>query len=130
MANNFINGKAGTVTIGGTQFASEQYSFTHEVDLDDITYTQAGGATAQVLLPGYERASGTITFVYDTLNVATIYSLRAGQLITLALLPDGSKSYSFSAYSGSFTFSSGPKAGTVRCTTNFRSTGTITQASS
>lgn len=130
MPNTFINGKVGTITIGGSQFAAEQYEFQHEVTLDDITYTQAGGATAQVMLPGYEKASGTISFVYDTLNVAQIQSMRAGQLMALSLQPDGTRPYSFNAYSGTFRWSSGPKAGTVRGTTSFQSTGTITQPTS
>lgn len=129
---NFIHGKLGTISLNSNLFNAEQFDFTESTTLDDITYTVSGGATSKILLPGYNWAVGTITFVYDTNNQPTIapYDMVPGQLLTLILYPDGTKPYSFSAYSGSFRFASGPKAGTVRCTTNFESTGAITHPSS
>jgi hypothetical protein len=56
--------------------------------------------------------------------------LKAGALMALVLYPDGTKPFSFSAYLGTFTFSSGPQAGAVKCSCNFRSTGVITQPTS
>lgn len=133
MANNFVAGYKGTVTIGGTQFAALQFDLTITTPLDDITYTQAGGATWAVKIPGYSSAKGTISFVYDTLNqpVLSPQNMTPGTLMTLVLTPEGSKSYSFSAYSGEFSFSSGPQSGIgVKCTTSFESTGTVTLPSS
>lgn len=129
---NFINGKEGTVSINGSLFNAEQFEFEEETPLDDITYSQTGGANYKVLLPGYNSAKGTISFVYDTNNQPTIapYDMVPGTLMALILYPDGTKPYAFSAYSGRFRFSSGPKAGTVRCTTSFESTGAITHPTS
>lgn len=130
---NFAQGWKGTISINGTLFNALQYSFTETTDLEDITYTQASGATAQVLLPGYKKVNGTISFVYDTANQPTIspFDMRAGTLMTLILYPEGTKPYSFQAYSGQFEFSSGPQAGTsVKCSTNFSSTGAITEPTS
>lgn len=126
---NFVHGKSGRVTIGGSEMAALQYDFTDETDLEDITYTQSTGATAQILIPGYEKASGSISFVFDTNNLPAV-TMKAGTLMTLVLYPEGTKAYSFQAYSGSFRFSSGPQAGAVKCTTSFRSTGPITQPTS
>lgn len=129
MPNTFIHGRLGTITIGGTLFASEQYDYTEEIQLEDITYTVSGGVTFQVLLPGYAKVSGTITFVYDTSNqpVLSPQNMIPGTLMALVLYPDGTKPYTFSAYAGTFRFPSGPKAGPVRCTTNFQSTGNVTR---
>ena len=125
---NFISGRLGTISINSNLFFSEQYDFEEATTLDDITYTIAGGATFKILLPQYNWATGTITFVYDTANQPTIapFDMRAGTLMALILYPDGTKPYTFNAYSGNFRWASGPKAGTVRCTTRFESTGAIT----
>lgn len=128
----FHHGKDGTIQIGGTFFAAEQFSYTGEVDLEDITYCQGVGTTSQILIPGYKKASGTITFVWDSANLPTVspQQLTEGTLMALTLYPDGAKAFSVSAYSGSFGFSSGPKAGACRCTTSWRSTGPFTEPTS
>lgn len=129
---NFISGKEGTISINGNLFNAEQYDFEESTTLDDITYCRPGGATFKILLPQYNWATGTITFVYDTNNQPTIspFDMRPGMLMAMILYPDGTKPYGFNAYSGNFRFGSGPKAGTVRCTTRFESTDTITHPTS
>jgi hypothetical protein len=56
--------------------------------------------------------------------------MTPGQPMTLVLSPDGTKQYSFGAFSGQFAFASGPQAGDVECSTNFESSGAITVPSS
>lgn len=126
MANNFIHGKSGTVTIGGNLFYVEQFSFEMSNGLADITHSGAAGC--QVMLPGIMSATGRLTFVYDTLNQPTVSPLNQtpGQSMVLVLSPDGTKQFSFTAFSEGLSFSSGPKAGAVEVTTSFRSSGTIT----
>lgn len=123
----FVHGKDGTISIGGNQFAALSFDCEHSCDLEDITFA-AGGATAQVMIPGYEKVSGSISFVYDTANKPTVspQNMKPGTLMTLTLKPDGVDTFSFSAYSGSFKFTSGPQGGAVKCTTTFASTGPIT----
>ena len=127
-APNFIAGYKGTVTINANLFYAEQVDFEEQTTLDDITYTRAGGATFKILLPQYNWANGTITFVYDTANKPTVspYDMRPGTLMALVISPDGVDQFSFNAYSGNFRFATGPKAGTVRCTTRYESTDAIT----
>lgn len=129
---NFISGRLGTISINGNLFNAEQFDIEEATTLDDITYTIAGGVTYKVLLPQYNWVTGTITFVYDTANQPTIAPLDMipGQLMALILYPDGTKPYSFNAYSGNFRFASGPKAGTVRCTTRYESTGLVSHPTS
>lgn len=132
-APDFAQGWKGTVSIAGNLFNALQYDFTETTPLEDITYTQAGGATCAIKLPGYKSASGTITFVYDRANQPTVApsDLRAGTLLVLVLYPEGTKPFSCSAYSGSFTFSSGPQAGvSVKCSTSWESTGPIIEPAS
>lgn len=128
----FISGRLGTININGSYFNAEQYTFNEQTTLDDVTYTLVGGATYKVLLPQYNWATGVITFVYDTSNQPVIspYNMIPGTLMVMILYPDGTKPYSFSAYSGQFQFGSGPKTGTCRCTTNFESTGNISHPTS
>lgn len=130
----FIHGKLGTISINGSLFNSTQFKFSEKVvgGLQDITYSQAGGATYQTMLPGYNGVSGSITFIYDVNNQPVIapYDMIPGQLMTLILYPDGTKPYSFDAYSGQFDWGSGPKAGPVEVTVNFESTGTVSHPTS
>lgn len=123
---NFISGVKGTVQINGNLFYVKQFKFRMFIALDDITHSGAQGA--QVKLPGVYGAEGDLTFTFDTANQPTVspYNMTPGQLLQLVLEPDGSKAYSFSGYSGEFTFQSGPKAGDVECTTHVESTGLIT----
>jgi hypothetical protein len=127
---NFISGVKGTVTIGGNLFYVKQFKFRMFVALDDITHSGAAGY--QVKLPGVLGAEGDLTFTFDTANQPTVspYNMTPGTLMALNLSPDGTKPYTFSAYSGEFTFASGPKAGDVECTTHAESTGAITVPSS
>ena len=129
---NFISGKLGTISINANLFNAEQYDYEEATTLDDITYTTSGGANFKILLPQYNWATGTITFVYDIANQPTIapYDMIPGLLLAMILLPDGTKPFTFNAYSGNFRFASGPKAGTVRCTTRYESTGAITRPTS
>lgn len=126
---NFIHGKLGTVSINGSLFNSMQYKFSEKVvgGLSDITYTQASGATAQVMIAGYNGVSGSITFIYDTNNQPTIapFDMIPGTSMALILYPDGTKPYTFNAISGQFDWGSGPKNGPVEVTVSFESTGTI-----
>ncbi len=127
---NFIHGKLTTIQIAGTQFAGLTASYNETLsDLTDITYTQASGATFGVFIPGYNFATGTITFVYDTANspVLSPQNMIPGTLMTLVVSPDGTKLYSFNAYSGKFQWTGGPKSGPVMCSTDYTSTGTITR---
>jgi hypothetical protein len=130
---NFIHGRLGTVSIGGSLFNSLQFDFESNITLDDITYSQAGGATGKVLLPGIYWAIGTITFVYDTNNqpvLAPFTFQPTGNLMALILYPDGTKPFAFSAYSGQLKWGSGPKAGPTNCSTRFESTGNISYPAS
>ncbi len=139
MANTFVHGRLGTVSLAGpstagpTLFAVLQFSFKWITSLSDITFTVSGGATAKRILPGYYWATGTLTFVYDTTNqpVLSPQQMTPNTLMALILYPEGTKPYSFNAYSGEFDFTSGPQGNTpVSCTTNFESDGAITPPSS
>jgi len=130
MANNFVHGKSGTVTIGGNAFYVTQFQFTMTNDLTDVTHSGASGYG--VVIPGVTRATGNLTFVFDTLNQPTVAPINQtpGQSMSLVLSPDGTKQYSFTAYSGELSFTSGPSAGAVQATTSFQSSGAITVPSS
>lgn len=133
MANNFIHGKLSTISIGGTFFAGLSFQYNEKLsDLTDITYTLSGGQTFQIMLPGYNGATGTLSFIYDTLNQPTLppQNMIPGTLMTLVLSPDGTKLWSFQAYSGAFSMPGGPTSGPVKCSTDFSSTGVITRPTS
>lgn len=129
----FVHGKLSTVQIGGTYFAGLTINYNEDLsDLTDITYTQSGGATWAVMLPGYNKATGTISFVYDINNqpVLSPENMIPGTLMTLILSPDGTKLYSLSAYSGKFSWAGGPRTGPTACSTDWSSTGTVTRPAS
>lgn len=134
MANTFIHGKLSTIQFGGTYFAALTVKYSEGLsDLSDVTYTQSGGATWQIMLPGYSKASGSLTFVYDTLNqpVLSPQSQIAGALMSMIFSPDGTKLFTFSAYSEGFDIPGGPQVkGPVVCTTNWQSTGVVTRPTS
>jgi hypothetical protein len=133
VANAFVHGKLTTITIAGTQFAGLTFSYDEKLsDLTDITYTVSGGQTFGIFIPGYNFATGTLTFIYDTLNqpVLSPQLMIPGTLMTLVGSPDGTKLYSFNAYSGEFQWAGGPTAGPVKCSTNYNSTGPITRPTS
>jgi hypothetical protein len=131
---NFIHGKLGTISLGGSLFNAESFEFVETAPLEDITYSRSGGASYADKIPGYSSVSGTITFVYDTNNQPVIspYNMLPQQSSPAAMIlyPDGTKAYSFNAYFGTLRWSSGPKAGACRCTATFESTGTVTHPSS
>lgn len=133
MANNFVNGKLGTITLAGTQFATMKYSFKETLsDVTDITYTQAGGATFAVKQPGYNMCAGTLTFVYDTLNQPVIApNLIPGQTIAMVLYPEGTKPYAITALLTEQGWDTGPQVkGPVVVTVPWESTGPYTRPTS
>ena len=129
MANAFVHGKFTTLQIGGSYFAALTCDYNGGLsDLSDITYTQVGGATWQILLPGYSKASGSLSFVFDTLNQPTFgaFNQNPGQLMTLIFSPDGTKLFTLSAYSGTLAIPGGPAVkGPVACKTTWESTGAV-----
>lgn len=119
--------------MAATQFAVNVFTFQEETTLDDITFTQAGSATFQTVLAGYLKASGTLTFVYDTLNKPFLapYSIVTGTMVAMVLQPDGAGSFTFpTAAIQNFAWGSGPKNGPVSCTINWQSSGSYTRPSS
>ena len=124
----FVHGKQGTVSFGGSLFNALSISFEETTQLEDITYSQ-GLATQQVMLPGYRKASGSVTFVYDTANQPTIspFDLRPTANVPpvpiLAIFyPDGTKPWSCYIFSERLGFTTGPQAGAVKCNMSFQST--------
>ena len=133
MANNFIHGRLTTVQISATYFAALTANIDEGLsDLTDITYTQTGGATFQILLPGYNKMAGSLAFVYDTLNqpILTPQNMIPGQLMTLIFSPDGTKLYSMSAYSAGLKIAGGPRTGPTACSCDFQSSGSYTRPTS
>lgn len=133
MANTFIHGKLVTISIAGTYFAGLNISYDEVVsDLQDITFTRSGGATFRNSLPGYNFATGSIDFVYDTTNqpVLSPQNMIPGTLMTIVASPDGTKLYSFMAWSGAFSWGGGPTGGPVKCSTKYTTESTITRPSS
>ena len=126
MANTFKHGKDGKFLVGSTDFAVTDFNLDWSVDDHDITHTGAGGA--QVVIDGIERFEGTINFVYDTTNKATVapQQLKPRTVATVHLKPDGTDDFSASCLCTKFSFASGPKAGEVKVTVNVKSTGAIT----
>jgi hypothetical protein len=122
----FIHGKQGSVLIGSTSVNVIDFEVTLEVDLADITHSGAGGY--QVMLPGISKASGKLSFIYDTANRPTQspLSMVPGLAATVHLKPDGVDDFSFPAYLKNLKFKSGPKSGPVQCDVEFDSTGPIT----
>lgn len=134
MANNFIHGRLSTIQFASTYFAALTADYNEGLsDLTDITYTQVGGATWQILLPGYNKANGTVSFVFDTLNQPTVgnSSQIPGALGALIFSPDGTKLYTLSVYFETLAIPGGPGVkGPVVCKTTWQSTGTVTRPTS
>jgi hypothetical protein len=135
VANNFIHAKLSTVQISSQYFAALTLDYNEDLsDLSDITYTQVGGATWRILLPGYNMASGTLSFVYDTLNqpVLTPFNMSPGTLInTFSISPDGTKLYTMAIYSAGLAWTGGPQQkGPVMVRVPWQSTGTVTRPAS
>jgi len=130
---NFVAAWKGTITLGGTQFNALQFNIKESAPLEDITYTQAAGATWQVNLAGYNRISGSVQFVYDGANQPTIapFDMRAGKTLAAILTPDGTKPWSGTIMVSDIDWSSGPQAGTAcKATVTFQGTGTWTEPTS
>lgn len=131
MALNPVHGRLSTIQIASTYFAALTVSYKEGLsDLTDITYTQVGGATWRIMLPGYNLVDGDLTFVYDTLNqpVLTPQNMIPGTLMSLIFSPDGTKLYTLTAYSGGLNIPGGPQVkGPVICTTNWSSSGVVTR---
>ena len=129
MAFNFIHGRLTTVQYGGSYFAALNVDFNGGLsDLTDITYTQTGGATWRIMLPGYSLVDGSTKFVYDTLNqpVLAPQNMTPGQLMTMIFSPDGTKLYTLTAYAETLSIPGGPGVkGPVICTAGWKSSGTV-----
>ncbi len=135
MANTFVHGKLGTVSFNGNLFAGLTINFREQTTLEDITYSKAGGAAYQIVIPGYTRGSGSVSFVYDTANQPTIapFDFRPGRSntpIAAIFYPEGTKAFSASIFPESLEFTTGPQAGAVKCNLGFQTTDTITESSS
>jgi len=126
----FVHGKTGTFQWGGTLFNALSISFEETTQLEDITYSQSGGAATQVMIPGYRRGTGTVTFIYDTANQPCVspYDMRpwvtnASAVPTLCVFsPDGTKQWSCYCFSERLGFTTGPQAGAVKCTVGLQAT--------
>lgn len=133
----FVHGKQGTVSFNGTLFNCLSINFEEQTQLEDITYSTSGSATAQVMLPGYRKGSGQVVFIYDTANQPTIapFDLRPTATvpptpISAIFYPDGTKPWACSIYAERLGFATGPQAGAVKTTMAFQSTGPITEPTS
>lgn len=133
----WVHGKQGTVSFNGNLFNALTINFEEVTQLEDITYSVAGSATAAVKLPGYRSGSGSVTFIYDTANQPTIapFDLRPTATvppvpITAIFYPDGTKPWSCSIYSSRLGFATGPQAGAVKANMTFETTGPITEPTS
>lgn len=133
-APTFAQAWKGTISWGASLFNALQFDYTDTAPLEDITYTQASGATFAVKIPGYRSISGTLTFVYDTSNQPTIAPfdmVSRSSTAAIIMYPEGTKPFTFSAWVSNFRFSSGPQASvSVHCTADFESTGAVTVPSS
>lgn len=126
----FVHGRSGLVTINGSSFNAMTISLKETIEREDITYTQPGGATYAVKIPGYVTGSGAMHFIYDTANQPTIspFDLRPGKTpLSVVIYPDGTKPYSFTAVSMDLEFTTGPTAGAVKCDWTFETSGAITE---
>ncbi len=111
------------------EFPIESMSMNKSVTTDDITHSMAGGW--QVMLDGIRSYTGEITFVYDSLAVpgtvatylAVLNPFEAGFYAKLYAYPDGVTPYIITVLINTSNMSIGPKAGTVRVTANYMSTG-------
>ena len=130
----FVQALKGRVNINGSDFNVLQGQFSATTQLEDITYTAAGGGQVfATKLPGYASGSGSMQFVYDTANQATVspFQLFPNQTgvtpIPVIFYPDGTKPFSTSMFVSNFQFSTGPQAGPAcKCSVDFETTGTIT----
>jgi hypothetical protein len=130
MANSFVHGKLVAVQLSGTFFAALGIAWDDQLsDLENVTFTQSGGATFGFFLPGYRYAKGSLDFVWDSSNVPFSggINLLPGTLIPLVWTPDGTNLVTANVWSERFTFaSSGPTKGPVKVTVPVTSNGSYT----
>lgn len=130
MPNTFIHGKLVAVQLTGTYFATLGISWDDGLsDLEDITFTQAGGATFGIYLPGYRKATGQLSFVWDSSNVPFSggINLAPGTLVPLIWTPDGTSLITANVWSRNFTFAeNGPTKGPVKASVPFTANGSYT----
>jgi hypothetical protein len=135
-APNFAQAYKGLLSINANLFNCLVYEYQESAPLDDITYTKSGGATFAIKIPGYVSGRGSVDFAYDVANQPTVspFLIVAGSLMTIIAMPEGTKPYSFQAYSGQFRWRSGPQAtpggASVRATVEYETTDTITRPTS
>ena len=136
--NDFIHGVKGAVNFGVlgsggvytfTKFDVESITIDESIDTDDITNTSSLGD--QVILDGIRKLSGSLSFVWDSLNVFFVQPMpwETRNFVKLEVLPDGvTIGWTFTALITGHSTGTGPKQGTVRVTCNYMSTGTILHA--
>ena len=126
---NFAPAWKGTVSFNGTLFNALSFDWESSAASEDITYSQSGGATYQIMLAGYKKASGSVTFVYDAANQPQLSpsSLVEGSTVSMIAYPEGTKPYACTALVTSMKWSSGPQAGvSAKGTMSWTSTGAYT----
>ena len=124
--NDFIHGVKGKITIGGATFFIEQISVDDSIDTDDITNNSSNGG--RIMLDGIQGITGTITFVWDSLNVFLIPTnpFRPRSYAAMIVYPDGvTLGATFTALMSGYSYGTGPKAGTVRVQCKYMSSGAI-----
>jgi hypothetical protein len=102
----------------------ESISFDDNVDTDDISHT--GGNGWKLRLDGLEEITGQIVYVWDAFNIpydATLMPFKPRTYATLILKPDGVTSMTIPVLLSGVSFSGGPKAGTLRVTSKYESSG-------
>ncbi len=134
MANAFTHAKLTTFQVAGNYYPCLTVKYTEGLsDLSDITYTQSGGATWRILLPGYNMATLALTFVYDTLNqpILSPQNMSPGATASFIFSPDGTKLFSLAAYSESLEIPGGPAVkGPVVASVTLQSSGVVTRPTS
>lgn len=135
-APNFAQAFKTLVSIASNNFNVLTLEFDASAPLDDITYTTAGGATFAIKIAGYVSGRGTMEFVYDAANQPTIspFNIVPGVSAAIIAYPEGTKPFTFSVIFGRLRWRGGPQANaggaSVRCTSEFETTGSITYPTS
>lgn len=132
--NDYIMGAKGVVTYGVlsgstytyVNFPVEQVTFDDDLETDDITNTSSGGG--KIMLDNLQQITGTITFVWDSLNIFLVAPLpfKPRTYVKLQIMPDGISIIAFTALVNGHSSGTGPKFGTVRVACKYMSSGPIT----
>ncbi len=131
--NDYIHGVKGKLMVGppggGTAlvFYISQISLDDTVEDADITTTQSNGA--RIRLDGIKEITGTVQFPFDSLNIpgAAPNYFKTRTYVTLNVYPDGvTLAQSFAALITKVSYSTGPMAGVVMVSADYKSTGPIT----